>query len=508
MEKNEFLQSYQKYQLGVLPTEQPHPLTKGLAELSQSDLPKAIEQLKQVDLSALADFKQYIPQLQNLRTQVQKVLTDGGRVFLCGCGATGRLSLLSEFLWREKHGDDRVVAFMAGGDVALVHSLEGFEDYPEFGERHLLQMGFSEKDMLIATTEGGETPYVIGATQAASKISKYQSFFLHCNPEEILKEKIQRSAETIANSKITTISLFVGPMGLSGSTRMQASTVLQLAVGLALVEPESDILQAIEALIDNINSFDFSALEKLIKSEARIYEQGNCLLYCPEEFGITVFTDTTERSPTFSLPSFENEEYSGSDPSNCYIQFPRSAKGSNAWIELLGRAPHALDWPEIDEQTTSHYLKSFDFSKANKPLRQKRLGESQQVEFRIGYSNGAVSMELADQTFSWQMNLQSSLLRHTMLKMLLNIHSTLVMGVMGRYQSNVMTWVRPTNAKLIDRSARYIDQLLREKGVVIEYLQIVDKIYSLQHKVGKNESVVLSVVDAFLKEELLKQQEL
>src|SRR6185437_7676438 len=57
------------------------------------------------------------------------------------------------------------------------------------------------------------------------------------------------------------------------------------------------------------------------------------------------------------------------------------------------------------------------------------------------------------------------LLHHLTLKMLLNIHSTLVMGRLGRYESNVMTWVLPTNGKLVDRAARYSILLLEKKGV-------------------------------------------
>ena len=45
--------------------------------------------------------------------------------------------------------------------------------------------------------------------------------------------------------------------------------------------------------------------------------------------------------------------------------------------------------------------------------------------------------------------------RQTLLKMLLNQHSTLVMGRLGRYESNIMTWVSPNNGKLVDRAARY-----------------------------------------------------
>ena len=47
--------------------------------------------------------------------------------------------------------------------------------------------------MLISTTEGGETPFVIGATEAALSISERTPFFLYCNPDKILIETAERS---------------------------------------------------------------------------------------------------------------------------------------------------------------------------------------------------------------------------------------------------------------------------------------------------------------------------
>ncbi len=72
------------------------------------------------------------------------------------------------------------------------------------------------------------------------------------------------------------------------------------------------------------------------------------------------------------------------------------------------------------------------------------------------------------------------------------------MGLMDRYQSNVMTWVRPTNGKLVDRATRYVLSLLHENGVKAEYLDIVDRIYEYQPKLEKHECIVLKVVHSFL----------
>src|SRR5581483_11789624 len=85
-----------------------------------------------------------------------------------------------------------VVGFMAGGDLALVHSIENFEDHPEYGARQLMELGFGENDLLISSTEGGETPFVIGATERAAEASRRSPWFLYCNPDSALAE-VERS---------------------------------------------------------------------------------------------------------------------------------------------------------------------------------------------------------------------------------------------------------------------------------------------------------------------------
>jgi N-acetylmuramic acid 6-phosphate etherase len=39
------------------------------------------------------------------------------------------------------------------------------------------------------------------------------------------------------------------------------------------------------------------------------------------------------------------------------------------------------------------------------------------------------------------------------------------MGRMNRYEGNIMTWVKASNGKLIDRTLRYIEQLAKERGL-------------------------------------------
>ena len=51
---------------------------------------------------------------------------------------------------------------MAGGDFALIKSVEGFEDFTAFGKKQIGDLGVSDRDAVFAITEGGETSFVIG----------------------------------------------------------------------------------------------------------------------------------------------------------------------------------------------------------------------------------------------------------------------------------------------------------------------------------------------------------
>ena len=55
---------------------------------------------------------------------------------------------------------------MAGGDYALIKSVEGFEDFTAFGRKQIRDLGVRAGDVVFAITEGGETSFVIGTAWA------------------------------------------------------------------------------------------------------------------------------------------------------------------------------------------------------------------------------------------------------------------------------------------------------------------------------------------------------
>jgi N-acetylmuramic acid 6-phosphate etherase len=506
MQADEFLKTGEMYHLGDLPTETRHPLTMHLSEWAKTDLPRAINALVQVDVKSLNQLAERIPDILRLRAAIQLTLKEHGKIYLVGCGATGRLSLTLEVLWREMFpGDDRVVAFMAGGDMALVHSLEGFEDFPAYGARQMLELGFGRNDLLIACTEGGETPYVIGATEKAAEISKRAPFFLYCNPDQILCDKVERSRNVIKNPKIEKINLTVGPMALSGSTRMQASTVLQLAVGYALLTTfdSGQIADSLKRMQNILQENAAIFLPEFIERESETYLAHDYVMYSVRDFAITVFTDTTERAPTFSLTPFSHKHAEAllkRQPSLCYIHLPEAKNAAEAWRMLLKRQPRPLNWTEIDARTSSAYLEAFDFSPAVKKFRAELVGaDREHLPFAISRVRNPNGDEI-----SWKfLDVERGLLlpaeitdleAHTLLKMFINMHSTLIMGRIGRFKNNVMTWVYPTNGKLIDRATRYVRGLLKDEGIDIEYDKVVRRLFFEMPNVKSGESIVLKVV--------------
>lgn len=498
----EFLSISSQYKLGGLVTESPHPETKELSHLAENDLPKAISILKDLDLNTIHVLSDKKNEIYHLKEIICETLAAGNDIYFCGCGATGRLSLTIETLWRQIHNEDimkdRVFSFMAGGDVALIRSIENFEDFPQYGARQLKEAGFRDGDLLVGTTEGGETPFVIGAVEKATELSWRKPFFLYCNPDDLLGAAAERSLKVINNSRIEKINLTVGPMAVTGSTRMQASTILLAVAGIALLY-YNDSDQTVSRAIDELSVFwknaDIQFIERFIISETGYYRKGEYLLYESDNYlGITIITDTTERSPTFSLYPFENENEPGQPSSLCYIFMPGSSGSREAWESLLWRSPRTLEWQEIDGIASMKRLLGFDFSAELIRRRERTLPGSIHHRFRIYNNKASIHFVLGNEKYSLTVPFTNPLFTHLVLKMILNTHSTLVMGRLGRYEGNVMTYVRASNNKLIDRAIRYIDLILKPKNISLPYDTIAHILFGMLEKTPADHAIVLETV--------------
>ena len=409
-----FLTHEQAFRLGVLPTEQSNPKTAGLAETAADDLLAAIRMLQSVDQDIVPMAQRVLAgqEFQRLVTSLATALKGSGRICFSGCGATGRLSILLEAAWRQfaqEAGrqpeiaarvpdlENRVLSIMTGGDYALIRSVENFEDYQAFGRQQVREAGLKPGDVLVAISEGGETSSVIGTIWQALEAGA-QAFFLFNNPAPLLAQHVERSRQVIQDPRVTVLDLACGPMGVAGSTRMQATTSELLVAGAALQEAltltfydrrsSENIASEFAQLLDDLaRPESLAAMAGMVDYEVQIYRRKGLITYLADECLLDIFTDTTERSPTFMLPRFRQIDDHTSPPSWAFVKNPRLPT-EQAWRQVLRRQPRCLEWDAA----------LYDKLEAPVSLRQNppRLGAADMRRFQIGNETDPSRYQLAD----------------------------------------------------------------------------------------------------------------
>jgi N-acetylmuramic acid 6-phosphate etherase len=531
----EFLKNQRQFRLGELLTESFHPKTINLSQTAKDDLPAAITLLQSVDDDIPPAMEKVIRQnsFRQLIEAFMEAMKNGNRIFFTGCGATGRLSILLEAAWRkfwrnskqnlpEKVPDlqDRVFSVMAGGDYALIRSVEGYEDFPDFGRYQMKEHNVQPGDVVVAITEGGETPFVIGTAwqglQAGANV-----FFVYNNPTAILCRHVKRSREIIEEPRIIKLDLTTGPMAITGSTRMQATTaelfILASALEIALVrllrkslsaaqmaqsglheQQPDDYLRIFSELLKQLSSpQSVDTMARITRFEESIYRNRGLTTYTADSLLLDALTDTTERSPTFMLPPFRKAGDNISPNSWAFVKDPfRSTQ--QAWHAMLQRNPRGLNWdgriyeqlkappglrtnpPKLDNSEIYRFMigSEADSSRTNaadsalinisagdetKTLLQTALHNfGSQYKKTAALVLGSKSITApVEKTFVFAFNLFESPLQlwhHLAVKLILNTLSTATMVRMGRVIGNAMVWLSPSNKKLIDRGSRLIAQ--------------------------------------------------
>jgi N-acetylmuramic acid 6-phosphate etherase len=352
---------------------------------------------------------------------------------------------------------------------------------------------------------------VIGTAWEAFEVGA-RVFFVFNNPADLLVRLVQRSRDVIREPGILKLELTTGPMAVCGSTRMQATTIELLVVGAALEralervlaksvpadcirrwhaelrEPEAygrlfrDVLTALE------RDGAVAALADAARREVETYRAGGLVTYVADAFMADVLTDTTERSPTFTLPPFRKCDDSVSPLSWAFLKDPLRPT-PEAWRAMLGREPRGLDWgPEV-------------YRRLGVPSARK-LDRGEVLKFRIGNEDDPSRREsprsvlvLVDAEDGWPGQAERAtrlaeafermaagcgtvgalmvgeaaggipvapvpsplrLSAHLALKLSLNVVSTATMAAMGRVRGNAMIFAEATNKKLIDRGTRMV----------------------------------------------------
>ncbi len=373
-----FIAESGQFRLGCLLTESSHPVTRELSYVARESTAEALKLLFQVDADVVSRMRELADsgRLVQIKNVVRDAILAGGKLFFTGCGATGRLSIQLDSTWRffwkqqaEKaraEGRDaskfedlenRTFSAMAGGDFALIKSVEGFEDFTAFGGKQVGDLGIGKGDVLFAITEGGETSFVIGTAWKGLEVGA-KVYFVYNNPDDVLCEHVIRSREVIEEPRIEKINITTGPMGIMGSTRMQATsselctmiTILEMVCRDLLGEESEtaadDFVNRLTELHAALMSEELrSQLAKFTETVVGIYGAGRKDNYFADRLGVDVLTDTTERSPTFCIPAFRKFDDPKADESWTYLFLPHEG-AENAWTKLLNRPPRGLAWTD------------------------------------------------------------------------------------------------------------------------------------------------------------------
>jgi len=207
--------SSQRATYSALATEALHPRARNLELLSTADLVALMLSEERRAQRAAYGARREITRATDLATSA---LSTGGRLIYVGAGTSGRLAVLDAAELVPTFGlmRGRVIGLLAGGNRAMVRSVEGAEDRAVHAARRLDKLGLSDKDIVCAIAASGVTPFARGAL-AHARARGCKTIFITCVADAAHRK--------LADVVITAV---VGPEVIAGSTRLKAGTATKL----------------------------------------------------------------------------------------------------------------------------------------------------------------------------------------------------------------------------------------------------------------------------------------
>lgn len=534
-----FIENEKQFHLGVIPTEQSNPKTRNLSATIAKDTEAGVKMILSADEEipkvVKAAFK--TKEFKALVDDIKRAIDERRTVLFSSVGASGRMAITIDAQWRyfwtsliQKLPDHKQElmeisevsnSFTTGGDRALVHSVENFEDYLTFGRQQVIDSGITKGDVLVGLAECGLSASINGSVLEADDRG-ISTYYVYTNPKDILCKHVDRARLSFERENVKKINLFVGNMAVAGSTRMQSATVQLLAIGAAmevagwrwlkenLNDEELEVIgQGALELDEYADEFTrlvkelskgeaLEGLAKAVEYETKTYNANGLITYATHDYLLDILTDTTERQPTFTLPPFRKFSDKKSQLSWAYVKDPLYPN-KVAWQHVFRRPIKGLDWTVEDYKR----LEAAEDIINNPP----KVASSEVYEYNIGYEddpsryerhpanlvcmdiNGSANREVMtwfrknvkkydggvvirmgdiseENLYKNEIHIPvklprtiTDLMTHLMVKIAFNMLSTATMAKMGRVWSNWMIQVLPTNKKLIDRSIRVISNI-------------------------------------------------
>ncbi len=173
-------------------------------------------------LGALTAVRAALPALAAAVSAAAGRLGADGRLVYVGAGASARLAVQDGVELHPTFGwpHERVAYLIAGGEGALVRSVEGAEDDAAAGQAEAVALRLGPADVVVSVAASGSTRYT-RAVQAAARAAGALTVALANNPGAPLLAEAEHP-----------VLLETGPEFLAGSTRMTAGTAQKIALNL------------------------------------------------------------------------------------------------------------------------------------------------------------------------------------------------------------------------------------------------------------------------------------
>ncbi|TQC54972.1 N-acetylmuramic acid 6-phosphate etherase [Mycoplasmopsis cynos] len=174
---------------------------------STLDIYKALEKV-QNDLEIVSD-------------KISNTIKNKGRVIYVGAGSSGRIGLVDALDVIPTFNEREWFKYsMAGGDQAILNSLEGFEDDWDLGYLDAKKFKITQKDLIVGLSASGNTRYVKGFFDYAKNSNAYNI---------LIENKTGGICEKSSNY---IINIDTGPEIIDGSTRLKSATAQKIILNM------------------------------------------------------------------------------------------------------------------------------------------------------------------------------------------------------------------------------------------------------------------------------------
>jgi len=200
-------------------TERASPRYSGIDLWDPSEI---LDAMIEAQFAAVAATRAARPALEQAARAMAARIRYRGRLVYAGAGTSGRLAvqdgaeLMPTFSWPE----ERLLLLMAGGNEALLRSVEGAEDEVSRAQHLVRQHVIDNKDALIAVAASGTTPFTLACLREAKRRGALTIGIANNAGTPLLEEADHP------------IWLDTGAEPIAGSTRLKAGTAQKIALNL------------------------------------------------------------------------------------------------------------------------------------------------------------------------------------------------------------------------------------------------------------------------------------